>query len=395
MSEDLLLLESVKKHGKKWAIIAKHIVGRNENGVKNRFNSLMKRETRVLQSKSDNFLENIPKNSKEKLLVENMINDLKNSTHDNERENSFSESFRDFSEVSSRNENEKLTGRMILENGVKNDEKELFENMAGMFFPNSFEDFQKETFNKKVFSNEKPNFFDETSKKTSIFAQETPFFAKEIPNFTKETSKLTKETPNFIKETTNLAKETSQETPNFTKEITNFTNKIQSFPQEIHVFSNSAMQFSKNNDQMEEEKSLPDRPSSEESSPISNIKKILDCLNSSNESYHDSRSNKWAEPPVENKIKLLYPQEKTPRTYNVRKLDLKNLKEERSKGLKLQLALINHEKKEVFLCGEEGKFGKKERKMLFKLEGKRKNVNQGFKEKSPKNMFRKISYGKE
>ena len=41
--EDIKLLICAKQNGKKWSDIAKTLSGRNENGVKNRFNSLMKK----------------------------------------------------------------------------------------------------------------------------------------------------------------------------------------------------------------------------------------------------------------------------------------------------------------------------------------------------------------
>jgi hypothetical protein len=41
--EDELLREGVKRHGAKWAAIARCLPGRTENAVKNRFNSVLRR----------------------------------------------------------------------------------------------------------------------------------------------------------------------------------------------------------------------------------------------------------------------------------------------------------------------------------------------------------------
>ena len=55
MSEDIAILQRVLEVGKKWSDISKCLSGRNENSVKNRFFSLVKKEKKGIDksSKSD------------------------------------------------------------------------------------------------------------------------------------------------------------------------------------------------------------------------------------------------------------------------------------------------------------------------------------------------------
>ena len=42
LEEDRNLMQLYQKHGKKWSLIAKHMAGRTDNTIKNRFNSALK-----------------------------------------------------------------------------------------------------------------------------------------------------------------------------------------------------------------------------------------------------------------------------------------------------------------------------------------------------------------
>lgn len=55
MSEDITILQRVLEVGKKWSDISKYLSGRNENSVKNRFFSLIKKEKKGIDksTKSD------------------------------------------------------------------------------------------------------------------------------------------------------------------------------------------------------------------------------------------------------------------------------------------------------------------------------------------------------
>lgn len=68
IEEDLFLLENILKNGKKWALISKQMVSRNENTVKNRYFSLIKR---FLKGKPNRIID-------ENQNIMKMINKLKN-----------------------------------------------------------------------------------------------------------------------------------------------------------------------------------------------------------------------------------------------------------------------------------------------------------------------------
>lgn len=51
MKEDIKLIEAIQKYGKKWCDVSKVLCGRTENGVKNRYNSLIIRWTKIRKSK--------------------------------------------------------------------------------------------------------------------------------------------------------------------------------------------------------------------------------------------------------------------------------------------------------------------------------------------------------
>lgn len=59
MEEDIALLAKVLEKNKRWAAIAREIAGRTENGVKNRFNSLLRKWSRVKK-----YAENVSENAK-------------------------------------------------------------------------------------------------------------------------------------------------------------------------------------------------------------------------------------------------------------------------------------------------------------------------------------------
>lgn len=63
MAEDVELLSKVLEKSKKWCEIAREIGGRTENGVKNRFNSLMKK-----WAKAKKYKETVPESTKIKEL---------------------------------------------------------------------------------------------------------------------------------------------------------------------------------------------------------------------------------------------------------------------------------------------------------------------------------------
>lgn len=66
LEEDLKLFELVLKHGKKWAEISRIITGRTENGVKNRYNSMLKKWMRM---KTNNPMTKLNKNIEKKILA--------------------------------------------------------------------------------------------------------------------------------------------------------------------------------------------------------------------------------------------------------------------------------------------------------------------------------------
>jgi hypothetical protein len=45
--EDRIIMESVREHGTKWSFIVKQLPGRTDNAIKNRYNSAMRRKTRL------------------------------------------------------------------------------------------------------------------------------------------------------------------------------------------------------------------------------------------------------------------------------------------------------------------------------------------------------------
>lgn len=462
-------MEFVKKYGKKWAIIAKKINGRNENGVKNRFNSLMKREGRVIQTKIEKTEpendETSQNNNKEKLLVETLLNDLRNSHHDNQDESKLvDESFRDFSEVSSITSKPKNP-----QNGVKmgNNDLGFLQNMAGrVLFPGFFDGFggfgnvlreasfnnanmlalanelQKDplNFNKDYMKDFgtfykdplafQPNYHQEEN----ICKRETPQNKDSYGNFTKEGMNYNNFTQDnwgfhntdphsylkdFPQNFTNLNVEikinnpisfpnvpSSQNMPNFQtmpnfQNFQNFSNlpNISHMPN-LQTTNNANLSNFQNLNNMPnmqnlpnmhpfpniqpsppttlcfgqppleaEEKSMSEESFSGESSPVSNIRELLNCLQSPTHSSfeetcsHETKQMKeTSEIPVKNPINLMFPEEKSSNAYFVRNLDAKTVKAEKAKGNKLHLALINYDKKEIFLCPKDGSFGKRKRK---------------------------------
>lgn len=82
----------MKETGKKWSEISKKIVGRTENAVKNRYNSIMKKEKKLMKT-SDNLNDtsfgsnsSFPNEEMEKELLKNLIIQ-KQETHNNNNNN--------------------------------------------------------------------------------------------------------------------------------------------------------------------------------------------------------------------------------------------------------------------------------------------------------------------
>ena len=406
MLEDLNLLEAVKNYGKKWAIIAKKIVGRNENGVKNRFNSLIKRETHRNSSKRSLSIHNFSKISHEKETIENLIKELKEATDDKEPEDTYpGGSYKDFSEISSQELEESFPSideMKDLDISPSFFSKEMQIHCEMSTFSKEMSNYPKEN---TLFFQGKSNF----SKETQNFSKETQNFSKETQNFSKATHNFSKETQNFSKETQNFSKETqniSQKSTNLSKENSSFPPETNIFQNEITHFQTEMMDFSKNLSNFQpkmgespnkikpffREDQLPSQASSQDSTPLLNMKKMMDRLNcssnSSLEEYFTMNNEEKITSLIGNQINLLCleGEKKTAIPFIVKKYDENFMKEERLKGTKLQFALINHEKKEIYLWeDDDAKFERKDKKSKENYNSLKQN---SFDEKS-----KIISYG--
>ena len=130
-----------------------------------------------------------------------------------------------------------------------------------------------------------------------------------------------------------------------------------------------------------DEKCMSEHSFASESSPVSNIRELLNCLKSPNHSSFEetcSQDTKQIKETAENlmnnnPMNVMFSEEMAPVAYKVRKLDAKTVKGEKAKGAKLQLALVNHDKKEIFLCPKNGMLCRKKRKTVLKNEANIKN----------------------
>lgn len=319
-------------------MIAQKITGRNENGVKNRFNSLIKREVR---SKRLHSAESLPKSSKETLLIESLLADLRKSMNE-EPEQKLEASGSDGDDEESDKSGEVSASQ----------EKTAFFQQKHQVINSSFDQNKQNIQNTFTLPLKWECKIPVSPKSTMGFPSKNPnFHPREIFTLTRETQNLT-----YMKESLNLH---------------------QFFTPELH-FSDKGPKPSPF--PAEAENSSVVSESECESSHISHEAEIINCLKSSSPSNSEETlsmdpSETHNDPP----LNLLLPGEKRPCPYNVCKFDPKSFAQERRGGRKLQVALIDHEQKRIFLCGKEieetgGKAGSEKRrieKLMLRLNGKK------------------------
>lgn len=89
------MLQLVKNLGKKWSEISKQLPGRNENSVKNRFFSLLRKEKKKQQislfQNNDNLsVDDCQDDSKELMYINNILQDINQKKNDNDPRNEIS-----------------------------------------------------------------------------------------------------------------------------------------------------------------------------------------------------------------------------------------------------------------------------------------------------------------